>query len=88
MIKWIDIGERSPTKEEREYGNILWWNSKEYRAYSGDYYSYDGKYIRVCGRHWSIDLPLSEFTHWAIIHEPTTILIKKGNKNEKNICIP
>lgn len=76
MIEWIKLSERFPTKEEREYGEILWWNNEESMAYHGDYFSYDGKYIRVHGRHWSVDLSLSEFTHWAVIQEPKQDLEK------------
>lgn len=69
-MSWIKCTERMPTKEERDYGEILWWNNEEACAYHGDYFHYDGTYIRVHGRHWSVELPFYEFTHWAILTPP------------------
>jgi flavin-dependent dehydrogenase len=69
-VKWIKIEERMPTKEERDFSEIVWWNREEDKPYCGFFYHYDGSKIKVCARDWAIDMPLSDFTHWAVVTPP------------------
>lgn len=51
MSDWISVKERLPTKEERER-SILWFHEYKEEWFPGEYFHYDGSYIRISMRHW------------------------------------
>ena len=57
---WKDITVESPPYRTE----LEWWDDYSERVFSGELYQYDGKYVRVGMRHWHMEIPLYDFTHW------------------------
>jgi len=81
--KWIRCSERLPTKEEREYGEIEWWNDSEQCAYMGEFRHYDGKHIVVGAKDWHVNMPFYEFTHWRFVKGPEEDDLPEAPKEEE-----
>lgn len=58
---WIPITERMPPQKEE----VLWLYEYGEKPIPGVYHSYDGKWVVISMRNWSIHEPLFEFTHWT-----------------------
>lgn len=64
---WIKCSERLPTEDERKNLRIL-WDTRD-GCFEGENYQYNGKWLRLMGKRWSIDLPLYDCFFWAEINE-------------------
>jgi len=63
---WIEITRETMPKPGEE---VLWLYEYGEVPFPGEYFCYDGRYVRIKMRHWYIEESLMEFTHWRPLLE-------------------
>lgn len=64
-LDWKRIKDELPPYGE----TLLFWHDYTSIPWPGEWFKYDGEWIRISMRHWSICEPLTEFSLWAYLPE-------------------
>lgn len=69
---WVKIADTSPMHRVP----LEWFHEYSENVFSGELFSYDGKYVRISMRHFYYEEALHEFSHWRLPSENPTEELK------------